>query len=64
MTIPNVGDKVLTWFSDESDGKSTVLEVIPYTGRYTDMYTHVLKLTAPRTSRGWMEMPVGDNDGY
>lgn len=60
--IPKVGDKVLTWFSDNPDGKSTVLEVTPYTGLYTDMYTHVLKLTAPRTSRGWMEMPVKDEE--
>ena len=61
--IPNVGDKVLTWFSDEPDGKSTVLEVRPYTGWYKDMYTHILRLSAPRTKRGWMEMPIKADEG-
>lgn len=51
-----IGDKVETFFSDAPDGKSTVLEVEPYRGRYTQYFTVVLKLTAPRTKRGWIEM--------
>jgi len=59
--VPQIGDKVLTWFSDQSDGKSVVIDVTPYTGRYKDDFTHVLKLSAPRTRRGWMEMPINGN---
>ncbi len=52
----NVGDKLSTWFSDRPDGKSTVLAVYPYSGRYKEHFTHVLKLTAPRTWAGSLEM--------
>lgn len=51
-----VGDRYPTWFSGQRDGHSTVLAVSPYTGRYD--FTHVLRLTAPRTSRGWLEQAV------
>lgn len=47
-----------TWFSDSPDGLSTVLAVEPYRGKYRQWFTHVLRLTAPRTQRGWMEVCV------
>jgi hypothetical protein len=31
-----------------------VLAVTPYRGRYD--FTHVVRVTAPRTRRGWMEL--------
>ncbi len=56
MKVPSVNDRISTWFSDMPDGKSTVLAVYPYTGRYKEFFTHVLKLTAPRTHAGSLEM--------
>jgi hypothetical protein len=29
-----------------------------YTGAYPQWFTHILKLEAPRTQRGWLEMTV------
>jgi len=51
-----VGDKIAFWASGSPDGFSTVLEMRPYTGKYTNMFNCVLKLTAQNTTRGWMEM--------
>lgn len=48
------GDRIPTWFSDELDGMSTVLEVLPYNGRYPQHFNCTLKLSAPRTRRGWL----------
>lgn len=57
-TTIRVGNKYPTWFSGNSDGLSTILDVYPYKGRYKDWFTHILKLSAPSTARGWMEMSV------
>jgi hypothetical protein len=56
MNVPKIGDQIATWFSDRPDGKSTVLAVYPYCGRYPEHFIHVLKLTAPRTQAGTLEM--------
>lgn len=53
---PKVGDKIPTWFSDRADLHSTVLEVLPYEGKYPEHFSCVLRLTAPRTRRGSIEM--------
>lgn len=58
-TMVNVGDKISTWFSDRADGLSTVLAVELYRGRYPQWFTHVARVTAPRTQRGWMEICLG-----
>lgn len=58
MKTVKEGDKVTSWFSDTPDMKSTVLKVLPYTGKYQGMFDAVLRLTAPRTKRGWFDMPV------
>lgn len=58
---PKVGDKITTWFSDCPDGQSTIVAVQPYHSfnpSYRDMFKWVVRVTAPRTSRGWMEMCV------
>lgn len=55
---PKVGSQMTTWFSDRADGLSTVLAVEPYRGRYPQFFRWVVRLTAPRTRRGWMEMAV------
>lgn len=53
-----VGDKYPTWYSGNANGLSTVLDIFPYTGPYKKWFTHVLRLTAPSTARGWMEQTV------
>lgn len=48
-----------SWFpGDRVDGSSTVLGAEPYRGRYPEHFTHVLRLAAPRTRRGWIEQAV------
>jgi hypothetical protein len=51
-----VGDKIETWFSDMPDGKSTIIAIDPYRGKYPQWFRHVLRVTAPRTKRGWLEV--------
>lgn len=53
---PKVGDRIPTWFSGESDGLSTIIEVRPYVGRYTELFRFIVRATAPRSMRGWMEV--------
>lgn len=51
-----IGAPYPTWFSGCRDGMSTILGIFPYRGKYE--FTHVLRLSAPRTQRGWIEMAV------
>jgi hypothetical protein len=53
---PKVGDKIATWFSDQRDGLSTVFAVAPYRGRYTQYFKWTLRVSAPRTKQGWLEI--------
>lgn len=53
-----IGDKIETWFSNSKDGMSTILAIEPYRGRYTQWFKFTVRVTAPRTRRGWMEMAV------
>lgn len=50
-----IGKKIETWFSDSEDGKSVILDIKPYTGKYKEYFTLVIKVSAPRTKRGYME---------
>lgn len=52
----HVGELYPTWFSDKPDGMSTILGIFPYSGKY--QFTHVLRLSAPRTYQGYLEMAV------
>lgn len=52
---PKVGNKMESWFSDQDDGMSIIIAVEPYTGRYKQWFTWTVRVTAPRTRRGWME---------
>ena len=56
---PEIGDKMETWFSCNEDSMSTVLGIRPYVGKYTQWFSWIVKVTAPSTRRGWMEMTVG-----
>jgi hypothetical protein len=53
-----VGDLHPTWFSGREDGNSVVIAVSEYTGRYKEFFSLVLRLSAPNTKRGWLEMTV------
>lgn len=35
-----------------------VLDAKPYDGKYKEFFSHVLKLEAPESERGWLEMSV------
>jgi hypothetical protein len=54
-----VPENIKSWFiGDRSDGSSTVLDVSLYRGSYPKSFTHVLRLAAPNTVRGWLEQAV------
>jgi hypothetical protein len=57
------GRKIKVWWeTGEPDNMATILEVLPYTGRYPEFCDCVLKLPAPRTRRGWLEMAYNSKD--
>jgi hypothetical protein len=52
-----VGAKLHVWWNTgTSNNMATVLAILPYTGRYTEHFDCVLRLTAPNTRAGWLEM--------
>jgi len=55
---PSIGSQMPTWFSDRTDGMSTVTAVRPYTGKYPQWYSWFVTLTAPRTNKGTLEIAV------
>ena len=48
------------WWSTgtKEPNMAAVLGVYPYKGRYTEYFNAVLRLAAPETKRGWLEMAV------
>ena len=58
MQAVKVGDLYPTWFSGKNHGCSTVLAILPYTGCYPQWFNCVLRLSAPNTSRKWIEMAI------
>ncbi len=55
---PKVGDEIESWCSGTEDNIATILAVEPYTGRYPQWFTYVVRFTALNTQRGWMETVV------
>jgi len=57
-----VGDLYPVWWStgvrEGEQNMAMILEIRPYDGRWQDDFTHILKLKAPNTDRGWLEMTV------
>lgn len=53
-----IGSLIPVWWDTQSDppNMARVIEVLPYTGRYKDMFDVVLRLSDPGTKRGWLEM--------
>ena len=56
--LPQPGDEIRVIFSGTDRGVATVISVRPYTGRFTQLFTHVMRYTALNTRRGWMEIPL------
>lgn len=58
------GDKYPVWWytgetNEHGEHLAQVISIERYKGRYTEYFTHVLRLTAPRcTIRGWLETAV------
>ena len=50
---PKVGDSFPIWFNRNG----IVLKVFPYTGRYPQWFTWVVRITSD-TPRGWLETVV------
>ncbi len=57
---PRVGEGYRTRVSDP-DYVGVILEVRPYTGRYTEYYTHIVRFTSPEVTKGWIELSWGPN---
>ncbi len=57
-----VGDEIETWFSGRMSGKSTVLEIKPYTGLYKQFYTHDVRATALNTHAGSIWISINERD--
>lgn len=62
-SLPNykVGDEYPVWwetFDKRPDGqhKAQIISITPYKGIFS--FRFVLKLTAPTTKKGWLEMTV------
>jgi len=55
------GDRYPTWFSGRKDGLSEILGIRPYTGPYKFL-DYIVRLSAPKTMRGWMEMTIQKSD--
>lgn len=55
-----VGDLYPVWWSTESTppNKARILEIKSYRGRYPQDFNAVLRLSAPGTKQGWLEMAV------
>jgi hypothetical protein len=46
-----IGDSITTFW-----GEAKILDIHPYTGRYPQWFNCVLKVTAPKTKNGWLEV--------
>lgn len=56
-----VGDVYPVWWCcgyDNTINLAKVISIEKYTGIYKESFTHVLRLSATNTIRGWMEMSV------
>ena len=46
-----IGDSITTFW-----GEAKILDIYPYTGRYPKWFNCILKVTAPKTKNGWIEV--------
>ena len=54
--LPKVGEVIRIWWSSsEGEGRAKVISVVPYTGRYPNYFTHIIRLTS-NCNRGWTEI--------
>lgn len=58
-----VGDEIkVWWFTNTPNNMATIIEILPYKGLYKQFFDCVLKLTAPNTRWGWVEMSYNSKD--
>jgi hypothetical protein len=54
--LPKIGEVIkIGWSSPEGEQRARVISIVPYTGRYPNYFTHVIRLTS-NTNRGWTEI--------
>lgn len=58
-TDMKVGDTIDYWVSGRPDGVCTILDIQPYAGKYKDLFTLVVKLSAANTRKGYIEAAFG-----
>lgn len=58
MSEPVVGDRYPCWWNSDQDGLATILQVRPYTGRFTRWFTHTIVLDCHQTKSRTVEMAV------
>lgn len=52
-----VGDRFHVWWrTDTPDNMAIILAILPYNGLFKQYFNCVLKLTAPNTEKGYLEM--------
>lgn len=56
--LPQIGDQIEVVGSGRDDRMSIVTRVCPYTGRYPELFTHVVRYTALNTRCGHLDMAV------
>jgi len=62
-TKMKVGAMIRVWWKcDNNRNMATILAILPYTGRYPKFSDCVLRLSAPGTNRGWVEMSYHSSD--
>lgn len=59
-----VGDLFKVWWYTGSTppNMAAILEIKPYEGKYKEHFTYVLKLYAPNTELGYIEMAVHETE--
>lgn len=58
-----VGKQIKVWWSTgKPNNMADILEILPYSGLYSKWYDCVLKLSAPNTYNGSVEMAYNSED--
>ncbi len=55
---PKLGDLVNYWFGGNKNNNATVIGVRRYDGKFAESFNWFVKLTAPNTGQGWMEVAM------
>lgn len=54
--LPKIGEIIRVYFSSpQGRARAKVISISSYTGRFTKLYTHIIRLTS-NNNKGWSEM--------